>query len=118
MARAAVVYAQNTARTGGRRAPDDYPAGRGTSSPTRSLRARSQPCGDAHERAYSKDRILELYLNESSCLGAYGIAAASLVYFDKSVNELTIAEAPSGRVEGARALHPVRTAIVPRGVIT
>ncbi|WP_201286548.1 transglycosylase domain-containing protein, partial [Escherichia coli] len=46
------------------------------------------------ERAYSKDRILELYLNEIYLgLGAYGIAAASLVYFDKSVNELTIAEA-------------------------
>src|SRR3954470_12928853 len=46
------------------------------------------------ERAYSKDRILELYLNEIYLgLGAYGIAAASLVYFDKSVNELTVAEA-------------------------
>ena len=38
------------------------------------------------ERAYSKDKILELYLNEIYLgLGAYGIAAASLVYFDKSV---------------------------------
>src|SRR5499433_2641435 len=46
------------------------------------------------ERTYSKDRILELYLNEIYLgLGAYGIAAASLVYFDKSVHELTIAEA-------------------------
>ncbi len=46
------------------------------------------------ERTYSKDKILELYLNEIYLgLGAYGIAAASLVYFDKSVNELTIAEA-------------------------
>ena len=46
------------------------------------------------ERTYSKDRILELYLNEIYLgLGAYGIAAASLVYFDKSVNELTVAEA-------------------------
>ena len=45
------------------------------------------------ERAYSKDRILELYLNEIYLgLGAYGVAAASLVYFDKSVNELTVAE--------------------------
>src|SRR5579872_3527662 len=35
------------------------------------------------ERAYSKDKILELYLNEIYLgLGAYGIAAASLVYFD------------------------------------
>ena len=46
------------------------------------------------ERAYSKDRILELYLNEIYLgLGAYGIAAASLLYFDKSVHELTLAEA-------------------------
>jgi penicillin-binding protein 1A len=46
------------------------------------------------ERAYSKDKILELYLNEIYLgLGAYGVAAASLLYFDKSVHELTIAEA-------------------------
>jgi penicillin-binding protein 1A len=46
------------------------------------------------ERTYSKDKILELYLNEIYLgLGAYGIAAASLVYYDKSVNELTIPEA-------------------------
>jgi penicillin-binding protein 1A len=46
------------------------------------------------ERAYSKDKILELYLNEIYLgLGAYGVAAASLVYFDKSVHELTPAEA-------------------------
>src|ERR1700721_114617 len=46
------------------------------------------------ERAYSKDKILELYLNEIYLgLGAYGVAAASLLYFDKSVHELTIAQA-------------------------
>jgi penicillin-binding protein 1A len=46
------------------------------------------------ERTYSKDKILELYLNEIYLgLGAYGIASASLTYFDKSVNELTIADA-------------------------
>ncbi len=46
------------------------------------------------ERTYSKDKILELYLNEIYLgLGAYGIASASLVYFDKSVNELSISEA-------------------------
>ena len=42
------------------------------------------------ERAYSKEKILELYLNEIYLgLGAYGVAAASLLYFDKSVHELT-----------------------------
>ncbi|MBZ8132235.1 penicillin-binding protein 1A [Afifella sp. IM 167] len=46
------------------------------------------------EQAYSKDRIFELYLNEIYLgLGSYGIAAAALNYFDKSVNELTLAEA-------------------------
>ena len=46
------------------------------------------------ERAYSKEKILELYLNEIYLgLGAYGVAAASLLYFDKSVHELSVAEA-------------------------
>jgi penicillin-binding protein 1A len=46
------------------------------------------------ERTYSKEKILELYLNEIYLgLGAYGIAAASLVYYDKAVNELTVPEA-------------------------
>src|SRR5579883_1739913 len=63
------------------------------------------------ERAYSKDKILELYLNEIYLgLGAYGIAAASLVYFDKSVNELTVAEAAylAALPKMPGALHPVR----------
>ncbi|GAA0771493.1 penicillin-binding protein 1A [Roseibium denhamense] len=46
------------------------------------------------EQAYSKDEILELYLNEIYFgYGAYGVAAASLIYFDKSVHELTLEEA-------------------------
>ncbi|MEZ0301986.1 MAG: penicillin-binding protein 1A, partial [Hyphomicrobiaceae bacterium] len=46
------------------------------------------------ERTFTKDRILELYLNEIF-LGnrSYGVAAAALNYFDKSMDELTIAEA-------------------------
>jgi membrane carboxypeptidase/penicillin-binding protein len=46
------------------------------------------------ERAYTKERILELYLNQIY-LGerTYGIAAASLEYFDKSVKELNYIEA-------------------------
>jgi len=63
------------------------------------------------EKAYSKDKILELYLNEIYLgLGAYGIAAASLVYFDKSVNELTIAEAAylAALPKMPASLHPVR----------
>ena len=46
------------------------------------------------ERTFSKERILELYLNEIYLgMGAYGVAAASLLYFDKSVHELSAAEA-------------------------
>ena len=45
------------------------------------------------ERAYSKERILELYLNQIYLgQGTYGIAAASLEYFDKSVKDLSYAE--------------------------
>ncbi|TPQ52080.1 penicillin-binding protein [Prosthecomicrobium hirschii] len=45
------------------------------------------------EEAFNKEQILELYLNEIYLgIGAYGVAAASLLYFDKSVHELTIAE--------------------------
>ena len=43
---------------------------------------------------YSKDRILELYLNEIYLgRGSYGVAAAAVNYFDKSLDELTIEEA-------------------------
>ena len=46
------------------------------------------------ERAYSKERILELYLNQIYLgQGTYGIAAASLEYFDKSVKDLDYIEA-------------------------
>ncbi len=46
------------------------------------------------ERAYTKERILELYLNQIYLgQGTYGIAAASLEYFDKSVKELNFPEA-------------------------
>src|SRR5580700_3148053 len=46
------------------------------------------------EQVLSKDRILELYLNEIYLgSGAYGVAAAALTYFNKSLDELTVAEA-------------------------
>ena len=46
------------------------------------------------ERAYSKERILELYLNQIYLgQGTYGIAAASLEYFNKSIKELTYPDA-------------------------
>ena len=46
------------------------------------------------ERSLSKDRILELYLNEIYLgFGSYGVAAAALNYFDKPLSALTIGEA-------------------------
>ncbi len=46
------------------------------------------------EAAMPKDRILELYLNEIYLgSGAYGVAAAALTYFDKSLDDLTLGEA-------------------------
>ncbi|QCI67680.1 penicillin-binding protein 1A [Phreatobacter stygius] len=68
------------------------------------------------ESAFSKDQILELYLNEIYLgfvlpgYGAYGIAAAALVYFDKSVHELTLAEAAylAALPKSPTQLHPFR----------
>lgn len=43
---------------------------------------------------YSKDKILELYLNEIYLgLGSYGVAAAAQNYFNKSLDDLTLEEA-------------------------
>ena len=63
------------------------------------------------ERTYTKDKILELYLNEIYLgFGAYGVAAAALLYFDKSVNELTLAEAGylAALPKAPTSLHPFR----------
>ncbi|MFC3165393.1 penicillin-binding protein 1A [Ciceribacter thiooxidans] len=63
------------------------------------------------EQAYSKDKILELYLNEIFFgMNAYGIAGAALTYFDKSVTELTIAEAAylASLPKGPSNYHPFR----------
>ena len=46
------------------------------------------------ERALSKERILELYLNQIYLgEGSYGVASASLQYFDKTISELSYEEA-------------------------
>ena len=63
------------------------------------------------EQTYSKERILELYLNEIYLgLGNYGIAAAALNYFDKSVHELTLAETAylAGLPKGPNNYNPWR----------
>ena len=46
------------------------------------------------EAAYSKDKILELYLNQIFLgMNSYGVAAAALNYYGKSLHELTVSEA-------------------------
>jgi penicillin-binding protein 1A len=45
------------------------------------------------ERSYSKEQILEAYLNEIYMGGVYGFQAASLRYFGKDVAEVNVAEA-------------------------
>ena len=61
------------------------------------------------EQAYSKDRILELYLNEIFLgLGSYGVPGASLTYFDKTVNGLQLHEAAylAALPKGPNNYHP------------
>src|SRR5690606_18880968 len=63
------------------------------------------------ERAYTKDRVLELYLNEISLgLGAFGVGGAALAYFHKPVNDLTVAAAAylAALPKGPSNYHPFR----------
>src|SRR5258705_7841544 len=63
------------------------------------------------ERTFSKEKILELYLNEIYLgIGAYGVAAASLLYFNKSVHELNLPEAAylAALPKGPNNYHPFR----------
>jgi len=63
------------------------------------------------EQALSKDRILELYLNEIY-LGqnSYGVAAAAQTYFNKTLSQLTVDEAAylAALPKKPAELHPVR----------
>lgn len=63
------------------------------------------------EKALSKERILELYLNEIYLgVGAYGVAAAALYYFDKPLEDLTVTEAAflAALPKAPNNYHPVR----------
>jgi penicillin-binding protein 1A len=65
------------------------------------------------EAAFSKDQILELYLNDIFLgLNSYGIAAASLNYFGKSLDELSIDEMAylAALPKGPNNYHPFRHA--------
>ncbi len=63
------------------------------------------------ERAFTKDQILELYLNEIYLgEGSYGVAAAALNYFDKALDELTLSEMAflAALPKAPNHYHPVR----------
>lgn len=63
------------------------------------------------EDAYTKDHILELYLNEIYLgVGSYGVASASLNYFNKAMNELTLGEMAflAALPKGPNNYHPLR----------
>ncbi|WP_293341433.1 penicillin-binding protein 1A [Parvibaculum sp.] len=63
------------------------------------------------EQAFTKDQILELYLNEIYLgIGSYGVAAAALNYFGKPLDELSVAEAAylATLPKGPNNYHPYR----------
>jgi penicillin-binding protein 1A len=63
------------------------------------------------EQAFNKDQILELYLNEIFLgLNSYGVAAASLNYFGKSLNDLSLQEIAylAALPKGPNNYHPFK----------
>lgn len=63
------------------------------------------------EQAFDKDHILELYMNQIYLgMRAYGVASAALIYFDKSLDELTLSESAflAALPKGPNNYHPER----------
>ncbi|NMA98152.1 MAG: penicillin-binding protein 1A [Phyllobacteriaceae bacterium] len=63
------------------------------------------------ESTFTKEKILELYLNEIFLgLNSYGVAAAALNYFDKALYQLTLPEAAyiAALPKGPNNYHPFR----------
>ncbi len=70
------------------------------------------------ERAFPKQRILELYLNEIYLgFGSYGVAAAALNYFNRSLDELTISQMAflAALPKAPNNYHPIRKPDAARG---
>ncbi len=66
-------------------------------------------------REWSKDEILEAYLNTIYFgRGAYGIAAASQAYFGKQVGDLSVSEARCSPVSSRRRRRSIPNSIAPR----
>ncbi len=65
------------------------------------------------ERSYTKEEIMAMYFNEFNFInGAYGIRAASEIYFGKSQDELAIEEAATlvGMLKNPALFNPIRRA--------
>ena len=63
------------------------------------------------EKAFTKNQILELYLNENYLgYGSYGIAAAALSYFNKSIDQLELEEIAylAALPKAPSNYHPIR----------
>jgi penicillin-binding protein 1A len=63
------------------------------------------------ESTFSKEKILELYVNEIFLgLNSYGVAAAALNYFDKALYQLSLSEMAyiAGLPKGPNNYHPFR----------
>lgn len=63
------------------------------------------------EKILTKERILEIYLNQFYFgQGCYGIVTAAKKYFNKSIEDLSIAECSylASLVKGANNYHPIR----------
>lgn len=63
------------------------------------------------EQAFDKDEILELYLNEIYFgFGSYGVSAAAVNYFNKSLDELSLSEVAflAGLPKAPNNYHPIR----------
>ncbi len=84
-------------------------------SPERSISRKIKEALLAHrmEQAFTKEHILELYLNEIYLgQGAYGVASASKAYFDKAMNELTLDEMAylASLPKAPNNYHPIKNA--------
>jgi len=69
------------------------------------------------EKMYSKEEILEFYLNEIYFgYGAYGVQAAAKTYFNKNVEDLTLAEAAmlAGLIRSPGLYNPLKEGNLPR----
>ncbi len=79
-------------------------------APTLTRKIKEAITAEKIEMAYSKDQILETYLNTVPFLyNAYGVEMAARTYFDKSANELDILQAATltGMLKGNSYYNPV-----------